>query len=71
MTTRVASITKNGHTYAFRYSPTAPQQAIDAFMQLAEDPSACFDWVDAAGLSFKVTHDVAEDCWPAALGNRQ
>lgn len=62
MGTRVLSLIKGGHKYVFRYSQGCEDDIVDEIMRLAEDPWTNLDWLDAATLSFQVTHYAAVDC---------
>lgn len=62
MTPRTVSLSKNGHTYMFRYPTGQEDLVVEEIMYLADDRSADFDWMDAATLSFQVTEMAACDC---------
>ncbi len=64
MSTRTLTLVKAGHKYVFRYGPGREREIIDHIMRLAEDGGSNLDWMDAAMLSFQVTHDAAME--PAA-----
>ncbi len=61
MSTRTLTLVKAGHKYVFRYGPGREREIIDHIMRLAEDGGSNLDWMDAAMLSFQVTHDAAKD----------
>jgi len=62
MSTRTLSLAKDGHRYIFRYLPGAEEDVLDEIMRLAESDESHLDWLDAATLSFQVTHLAAVDC---------
>jgi hypothetical protein len=62
MTPRTVSLTKNGHTFVFRYPAGQEDLVVEEIMYLADDRAVDFDWIDAATLSFQVTELAARDC---------
>ena len=62
MIVRTLSIEKDGHLYMFRYTPGCEDHVVEELVSLAENPEHRIDWLDAATLSFQVTHHAAEDC---------
>jgi hypothetical protein len=65
MIVRSLQIQKNDHLYVFRYAPGNEDELVDELIRLAEDDLSPIDWLDAATLSFQVTHQAAEDCCKA------
>lgn len=65
MNTRTLCLEKEGHTYLFRYAKGLEDEVVEEMMCLADDDEMDFDWMDAAALSFQVTHYAAEDCFGA------
>lgn len=59
MKMRTLTLTKDGHQYAFRYAPGSEDRIVEELMRLAEDEDCNLDWLDAAALSFQVTHKAA------------
>jgi hypothetical protein len=59
MATRTLSLVKDGHRYVFRYATGSEDAVLDEILRLAESADANFDWLDAATLSFQVTHYAA------------
>jgi hypothetical protein len=59
---RILTLVKPPHKYAFRYQGGGELEVIDQIMRLAEDDGCNLDWFDAAMLSFQVAHGVACDC---------
>ena len=62
MEMRTISLVKGEHSYVFRYAPGDEEDLLDEIMRLADDASVGFDWLDAATLSFQITHRTAADC---------
>ncbi|MFP4052500.1 MAG: hypothetical protein ACLFV7_01385 [Phycisphaerae bacterium] len=62
MILRTLSIEKDGHLFMFRYTPGCEDYVVEELVRLAEDPDHRVDWLDAATLSFQVTHHAAQDC---------
>jgi hypothetical protein len=52
--TRKLSLVKGSERFVFRYHPGREADVIDAFSELAADPASCFDWFDAAVLSYQM-----------------
>ena len=65
MDVRTLSLTRDGHTYVFRYTPGCEDEVVDEIMLLADRPDAHIDWLDAATLSFQITQYAAADCQAA------
>jgi len=59
---RTLILDKGGHQYVLRYVPGSEESVMDELARLAEDPDSRLDWLDAAAMSFQVTHDTAGDC---------
>ncbi|MHC4294054.1 MAG: hypothetical protein ACYSTL_00545 [Planctomycetota bacterium] len=62
MTMHSLDLTKGEHKYLFRYAPGSEENVIAELMRLTEDTNNEVDWLDAATLSFQVTHKLAADC---------
>jgi hypothetical protein len=52
--TRQLSLVKGEERFVFRYEAGHEPDVIDAFASLAGDESSCFDWFDAAVLSYQM-----------------
>ena len=52
--TRQLTLAKGSERFVFRYQPGQEASVIDSLASLATDPSAEFDWFDAAVLSFQL-----------------
>ncbi|HDY65593.1 MAG TPA: hypothetical protein ENH84_05105 [Phycisphaerae bacterium] len=65
MNTRTLHLEKEGHTYLFRYAKGQEDEVVEEMMHLADGGETDFDWMDAAVLSFQVTHYAAEDFFGA------
>ena len=61
--TRTIRLNKGGHRYVLRYGPGCEDQIVDEIMRMADDSGNNLDWLDAAALSFQVTHTTAADCF--------
>jgi hypothetical protein len=53
---------KDDETYVFRYTPGCEDDVVEELVRLADDQAHRIDWLDAATLSFQVTHHAASDC---------
>lgn len=53
-TLRQLSLVKGDERFVFRYQPGDEAEVIDAFASHAADQSSCFDWFDAAVLSYQL-----------------
>ncbi len=62
MTIRTLGLEKGGQTYLLRYQVGLEDEVVEEVMRMADDHSLDFDWMDAATMSFQVTHLAAEDC---------
>ncbi len=62
MILRQVQVTKDDHTYVLRYTPGCEDDVVEYLVAKAEDDSCRLDWLDAATLSFQVTHHAASDC---------
>lgn len=62
MAMRTIHLTKDGHSFVFRYETGCEDDIVDSLMCLAETDSCPIDWLDAATLSFQVTQRAAMDC---------
>jgi len=51
---RQLSLVKGEERFVFRYEAGHEPDVIDAFASLAGDESSCFDWFDAAVLSYQM-----------------
>ena len=51
---RQLSLVKGEERFVFRYEAGHEPKVIDAFASLAGDQSSCFDWFDAAVLSYQM-----------------
>jgi len=51
---RQLSLVKGAQRFVFRYPVGFEAQVIDAFADLAADPTSKFDWFDAAVLSYQL-----------------
>ncbi len=62
MIVRTLSMQKDEDLYVFRYTPGCEDDVVEELVRLADDNDHRIDWLDAATLSFKVTHHAACDC---------
>lgn len=62
MILRTLSMQKSDQLYVFRYTPGSEDEVVEELVRLADDDDHGIDWLDAATLSFKVTHHAACDC---------
>lgn len=62
MSTRTLSLVKGGQKHVFRYCKGSEAEVVNEIMQLAEDKESPLDWLDAATLSFQITHDTTAAC---------
>lgn len=67
MTARSAYLSRDGHTYMFRYAAGEEAEVLEEFTRLAEDREWNLDWLDAATLSFQVTQQAANGCCDALI----
>ncbi|MGD2110252.1 MAG: hypothetical protein PVI86_12795 [Phycisphaerae bacterium] len=51
---RQLSLVKGEERFVFRYEAGREPEVIDAFASLAGDDESCFDWFDAAVLSYQM-----------------
>ena len=51
---RQLSLVKGEERFVFRYEAGHEPEVIDAFASLAGNESSCFDWFDAAVLSYQM-----------------
>jgi hypothetical protein len=51
---RQLSLVKGEERFVFRYSAGQEPEVIDAFAEMAANPESCFDWFDAAVLSYQM-----------------
>ena len=51
---RQLSLVKGAERFIFRYQAGQEAEVISAFATLAANPSRCFDWFDAAVLSYQM-----------------
>ena len=51
---RQLSLVKGAERFVFRYQAGHEPEVIDAFASLAADRTSCFDWFDAAVLSYQM-----------------
>ena len=58
---RQLSLVKGDHKYVFRYSSGHEARVIGAFVDLADDDVAEFDWFDAAVLSYQMGKQIEHE----------
>ncbi|MBU0719073.1 MAG: hypothetical protein KJ749_12550 [Planctomycetes bacterium] len=51
---RQLSLVKGEERFVFRYQGGQEAEVIDAFASMASDRTSCFDWFDAAVLSYQM-----------------
>ena len=51
-------LNKGKEKFIFRYDSGGEDELIEALMEQAKDKRTCFDWFDAAVLSFKLTQQL-------------
>jgi len=62
MVTREVMLAKDVRLYIFRYPPGAEERAVDEIMATVEQSNGCFDWFDAARLTFEVAEQAIVEC---------
>ncbi len=51
-------LSKGQEKFVFRYEPGCEDKLLEALIEQAKDRRTCFDWFDAAVLSFKLTQSL-------------
>lgn len=51
-------LSKGSQKFIFRYDVGCEDELLDALIENAKNPITCFDWFDAAVLSFKLTQSL-------------
>lgn len=59
--TRQLSLVKGEERFVFRYQAGQESQVIDAFASMAGNQDSCFDWFDAAVLSYQMGRRIESD----------
>ncbi len=60
-TMRQLVLNKGSEKYIFRYESGSEDQLLDALIEQARDERTCFDWFDAAVLSFRLTQSLMSE----------
>lgn len=67
MANRELYLTKDGHTYVFRFSGGSGERILDEISRLASDVAVNLDWSDAAALGFQIARNTAVECCTAMM----
>jgi hypothetical protein len=69
--TRQLSLVKGEERFVFRYQTGQESQVIDAFASMAGDQDSCFDWFDAAVLSYQMGRRIETDLDQIAVSSER
>lgn len=58
------TLTKQGHTFVFRFPSGREVEVVEAFGAQAEDPNSTLDWFDAAILTHQVATQLISEAMP-------
>lgn len=66
---RQLSLVKGEERFVFRYQTGQESEVIDAFASMAADETSCFDWFDAAVLSYQMGRRIETDLEQIAVSS--
>jgi len=62
MSEKTIKVHKGGHEYVFCYVPGRENDVFEQVTRLADDADSPLDWLDAAGVGFRLASEVAATC---------